>query len=245
MNGHWIVPHMNAPRRLTNRHMGRLGRNVIALLTGLALALASWSAADAQSTAPGLRSGIKIVALGDSLSAGYQLPADQAFPAQLQAALTKRGRQVEVVNAGVSGDTASGGLARLDWAVPPDAAGVILELGANDALRGVDPAQTRKALAGIIATLKGRGVEILLAGMQAPRNLGEDYRARFDAIFPDLAKANGLILYPFFMEGVVLDPKLTLDDRMHPTAEGVGIIVQGILPDVERLVAAIEAKRKS
>ena len=188
---------------------------------------------------------IKIVALGDSLSAGYQLPADQAFPAQLQAALKKRGHDVEVLNAGVSGDTSSGGLARLDWAVPPDAAGVILELGANDALRGVDPAQTRKALADIIMTLKGRGVEVLLAGMQAPRNLGEDYRAKFDAIFPELAKANGLILYPFFMEGVVLDPKLTLDDRMHPTAEGVGIIVQNILPHVERMIAAIEAKKKS
>ena len=188
---------------------------------------------------------LKIVALGDSLTAGFGLRPEEAFPVQLQAALKAKGRDVEILNAGVSGDTAGGGLERLDWAVPPDASGVILELGANDALRGLDPAQTAKALAAIVANLKARGIEILLAGMQAPRNLDEAYRAKFDAIYPDLAKTHGLLLRPFFLEGVALDPKLTLPDGLHPTAKGVGVIVDGILPDVLRLIERIEAKKKS
>ena len=142
---------------------------------------------------------LKIVALGDSLTAGFGLRPEEAFPVQLQAALKVKGRDVEILNAGVSGDTAGGGLERLDWAVPPDAAGVILELGANDALRGLDPAQTAKALGAIVANLKARGIDILLAGMQAPRNLDATYRAQFDAIFPELARQHNLLLRPFFM----------------------------------------------
>ena len=224
-------------------HMGAWLQLVIALVIGslqLAICAGSDSPARAQSTAARL----KIVALGDSLTAGYRLRPEEAFPVQLQAALARRGRDVEILNAGVSGDTAGGGLQRLDWSVPPDADGVILELGANDALRGLDPLQTGRALGQIVERLKARGVDILLAGMQAPRNLDQDYRTTFDAIFPDLARTHGLLLRPFFMEGVALDPKLTLDDRLHPTGAGVAVIVEGILPDVLRLIERIEAKKK-
>ena len=222
--------------------MGAVAWLVIAgLLAGwLAVASQSIAPARAQTASPRL----KIVALGDSLTAGYLLRPEEAFPFQLQTALKQQGRDIDFVNAGVSGDTASAGLARLDWAVPPDTAGVILELGANDALRGIDPAQTVKALGEIITKLKARGVAVLLSGMQAPRNYGEDYRARFDVLYAELAKAHGVLLHPFFMEGVALDPKFTLDDRLHPTGAGVAVIVKGIMPDVLRLIAQIEAKKK-
>ena len=215
---------------------------VAALLGSLVTIMAaSGFPSHAQTTTPAV---LKIVALGDSLTAGYGLAPAEAFPVQLQAALRAQGRAIEVLNAGVSGDTASGGLERLDWSVPPDAAGVILELGGNDALRGVPPEQTAKALGEIVARLKARGIEVLLAGMQAPHNLGEDYRNRFDGIYGGLARAQGLILRPFFMDGVALDPRLTLPDRIHPTGPGVKVIVDGILPDVVRLIERIEAKRK-
>jgi acyl-CoA thioesterase I len=226
--------------------MGATCRLVIAGLVAVMIfgLCASVVDARAQSPASDIKPRLKIVALGDSLTAGFGLRPEQAFPVQLQAALKGKGRDVEILNAGVSGDTAGAGLERLDWAVPPDAAGVILELGANDALRGLDPAQTAKALGAIVANLRARGIEILLAGMQAPRNLDAAYRARFDAIYPDLAKANGLLLRPFFLEGVALDPKLTLPDGMHPTGPGVAVMVDGILPDVLRLIERIEAKKK-
>ena len=231
----FVVAHMGLARRLVIAKLAGVG-----LAAVLVMALSATATVRAQTKAPRL----KIVAFGDSLTAGFGLPATESFPAQLQASLEKQGRNVEILNAGVSGDTASAGLERLDWAVPPDADGVIVELGANDALRGLDPAQTRKALDAIIVRLKARGVEVLLAGMQAPRNLGEDYRNKFDKIFIDLAQAHGLILRPFFMEGMAFDPKYTLADRLHPTAGGVGIIVEGILPDVLRLIERIEAKAK-
>jgi acyl-CoA thioesterase-1 len=183
-----------------------------------------------------------IVALGDSLTAGFGLPQSEAFPAQLEAALKARGQDVKVVNAGVSGDTASAGLARLDWALPEDAGAVIIELGANDALEGLDPAATKATLEKIITQVKARGLPILLAGMEAPRNLGKEYVAAFHAIYPDLAARYDLILYPFFLDGVALDDSLTLDDGMHPNAKGVALIVQGILPKVEELLAQIAAK---
>jgi acyl-CoA thioesterase-1 len=178
-----------------------------------------------------------IVALGDSLTAGFGLPQDKAFPAQLEKALKARGQDVKVVNAGVSGDTAAAGLARLDWALPQDASAVIIELGANDALQGLDPAATKATLEKIIADLKGRGLPILLAGMEAPRNLGKDYVEQFRAMYADLAQRYDLILYPFFLDGVALDDGYLLDDGLHPNAAGVERIVEGILPKVEELLA--------
>lgn len=179
---------------------------------------------------------LKLVVLGDSLSAGYQLPADEAFPSQLQAALEKRGHDVEVVNAGVSGDTTADGLARLDWSVGPDAKAVIVELGANDALRGLPPEKTRENLSEIVSRLTARNVEVLVAGMLAPRNLGDDYASSFDPIFADVSRLHGALLYPFFLEGVAMKPELNLADGMHPTGEGVSIIVQNMLPAVEDLI---------
>lgn len=185
---------------------------------------------------------LRLVALGDSLSAGYGLPANAAFPAVLEKQLRAAGLAVEVANAGVSGDTSQGGLERLDWSVPDGTDGVILELGANDALRGVDPAVTEKALDTIITRLKARDIPVLLTGMYAPRNLGEAYYARFDAIYPRLAQKHGLVLYPFFLEGVAGDRRLNQPDLLHPTAEGIGVIVQSILPTVRRFIATLPAK---
>ena len=180
---------------------------------------------------------VRLVALGDSLTAGYGIAAADAFPVKLQRALTAKGLAVEVANAGVSGDTASGGLSRLDWSVPDGTQGVIVELGANDALRGIDPAVTRKALADILARLKARGIPVLLAGMRAPPNLGPDFAAKFDPIFAELAREYDAILYPFFLEGVAADRALNQGDGIHPTAAGVDAIVSGILPKVEELIA--------
>ena len=179
---------------------------------------------------------VRIVAFGDSLTAGYGLPQSAAFPVQLEKALKAKGLAVRVQNSGVSGDTTGGGLQRLEWAVPEGTQAVILELGANDALRGIDPGKARGNLEKIVAKLTARGIPILLAGMKAPNGFGDDYVDKFDAIFPDLAKANGLILFPFFHDGVALDPKLTLDDGLHPNSKGVAEIVKRILPQVEELI---------
>lgn len=180
---------------------------------------------------------VKLVVLGDSLSAGYQLPPNEAFPVQLEGALKAKGHDVVVVNAGVSGDTTSGGLARLDWSVGEDADAVIVELGANDALRGLPPETTRDNLNEIVARLTGRGIDVLVAGMLAPRNLGADYAEKFDPIFADVARDHGALLYPFFLEGVALKPELNLSDGMHPTGEGVSVIVRNVLPMVEQLLS--------
>jgi len=186
---------------------------------------------------------LQIVAFGDSLTAGYGLPADAAFPAKLQQALAAKGIATEIANAGVSGDTTSGGLARLDWSVPDGTEAVILELGANDSLRGVDPKLTRGALETMLERLEARHIPVLLAGMLAPRNMGPEYGAAFDAIYPDLAKKYGAILYPFFLDGVAAEPKLNQRDGLHPTAAGVDVIVAKMLPAVERLAAAAKAAR--
>jgi acyl-CoA thioesterase-1 len=179
---------------------------------------------------------VEIVALGDSLTAGYGLGPGDSFPEQLQAALTERGHDVTVANAGVSGDTASDGLARLEWSVPEAADIVIVELGANDALRGIDPAVTRQALAVVLDKLRARGQAAVLAGMLAPRNLGEEYAAAFDAIYPELAAEYEVAFYPFFLAGVATDSALNQADGMHPTASGVEKIVTAMLPLVEKLV---------
>ncbi len=186
---------------------------------------------------------LRIVAFGDSLTAGYGLPADAAFPAKLQQALAAKGIATEIANAGVSGDTTAGGLARLDWSIPDGTEAVILELGANDSLRGVDPKLTRGALEAMLERLKARHIPVLLAGMLAPRNMGPEYGAAFDAIYPDLAKKYGAILYRFFLDGVAADPKLNQRDGLHPTAAGVDVIVAKILPAVEQLAAAAKAAR--
>ncbi|TMJ03031.1 MAG: arylesterase [Alphaproteobacteria bacterium] len=184
---------------------------------------------------------IRIVVLGDSLSAGFGLAAQDALPAKLERALKAKGHNVAVENAGVSGDTAAGGLGRLDWSVPDGTDAVILELGANDALRGIDPQQTRAALDGIIRRLKQRHIAVLLAGMLAPRNLGPDYAAAFDPIYPDLAAAHDLVLYPFILDGVAGERALNLPDGVHPTAAGVDIIVARMLPKAEELIARVKA----
>jgi acyl-CoA thioesterase-1 len=183
------------------------------------------------------------VVLGDSLSAGLGLSAADAFPAKLQKALKDKGIDVAIMNAGVSGDTASGGRDRLDWSVPNGTEAVIVELGANDALRGTDPAITRSALSDIVSRLKARGVAVLLLGMLAPPNYGSDYAARFNTIYPDLSKSLGVPLYPFFLDGVAADPKLNQADGIHPTAEGVDIIVKKILPTVEAFLGTIRGQR--
>jgi acyl-CoA thioesterase-1 len=188
---------------------------------------------------------VKVVALGDSLTAGYQIQGTAAFPVQLERALKAKGLAVEVANAGVSGDTSSGGLARLDWSVPAGTDAVILELGANDMLRGFDPKVTREALSEIVRRLKARNIEVLLCGMRAAPNLGPDYVQAFDAIYPELAAANDILLYPFFLEGAVADPKLNIGDGLHPSAQGVAKIVSGILPKVEALLARVRAKPAS
>jgi len=185
---------------------------------------------------------VTIVALGDSLTAGLGLAASDAFPAKLQRALAAKGVAATVVNAGVSGDTTSGGLARVDWSVPAGTDAVILELGANDALRGIDPAVAKRALDGLLSKLTQRGIPVLLCGMLSPPNLGVDYGRTFNAIYPDLAKTYGTLLYPFFLDGVVADRKLNQGDGLHPTAAGVDVIVTRILPQVEALIARVRAK---
>jgi acyl-CoA thioesterase-1 len=185
---------------------------------------------------PALAGPLRLLVLGDSLSAGYGLAADEAFPVRLEARLQAEGYDVSVVNAGVSGDTASAGLARLDWVVSEDIAAVIVELGANDALRGIDPAVTGKALDAIVTRLKARGIAVMLAGMKAPPNMGEDYVKRFDAIYPDLARRRHVALYPFFLDGVVGQPGLNQTDGMHPTARGVEVMVDAMLPAVRAFI---------
>jgi acyl-CoA thioesterase-1 len=185
---------------------------------------------------------VKIVALGDSLTAGYNLPASAAFPARLEKALRAKGLAVDVANAGVSGDTASGGLARLDWSVPEGTDAVIVELGANDMLRGLDPKVTRSALEEIVRRLEARKLAVLLAGMRAIPNLGVDYVQGFENIYTDIAAKHDVILYPFFLEGIAGDRAFNQRDGLHPTAEGVDRIVAGILPKTQELVARVLKK---
>ncbi len=178
----------------------------------------------------------KILVFGDSLTAGLGLPPEAAFPARLEARLKEDKVAAQVVNAGVSGDTTAGGLARLDWTLADKPALVILELGANDALRGIDPATVRANLAAMIARITESGAKLLLAGMQAPPNWGKDYKRDFDSIYPDLAQADNLTLYPFFLEGVAMDPKLNQPDGLHPNERGVAVIVDRLAPIVARLI---------
>jgi acyl-CoA thioesterase-1 len=184
---------------------------------------------------------VKVLALGDSLTAGYGLKQGEGFADQLQTAFRKMGRPVTVINGGVSGDTSAGGLSRIDWAMADKPAVVVLELGANDMLRAIDPASTRTNLGGIIEKAQGAGAKVLLCGMKAQRNLGADYVQKFDAIYPDLAKQYGVTLYPFFMDGIVgadgtADTKLLQGDGMHPTEAGAKVIVDRIMPELLKLL---------
>jgi len=210
------------------------------LVLGLALMVGT---ANAQAPAVSPAKPVKMVVLGDSLSAGLGLSAALAFPAKLQNALKNNGIAVDMINAGVSGDTSSSGRDRLDWSVPEGTEAVIVELGANDALRGIDPAVTSGALSDILTRLKARKIAVLLCGMVAPPNYGSDYAARFNAIYPDLAKAFGVPLYPFFLDGVAADSRLNQADGLHPTAGGVDVIVKNILPAVQAFVGTISGQR--
>jgi acyl-CoA thioesterase-1 len=207
------------------------------------MVLMTAATASAQTPAQVATKPIKMVVLGDSLSAGLGLSAPAAFPARLQKSLQAKGIAVDMINAGVSGDTASGGRDRLDWSIPEGTEAVILELGANDALRGTDPKVTRAALMDILTRLNARKIAVLLCGMLAPPNYGSDYSARFNAIYPDLAKQFGVPLYPFFLEGVATEAKFNQADGLHPTAEGVDVIVRNILPSVEAFLGAISGQR--
>ncbi len=181
----------------------------------------------------------KILVFGDSLVAGYNLPADQAFPAVLQNALKAKGLDVSVINAGVSGDTSTAGLARLDWALGDGADAVIVELGANDMLRGIDPSQTEQALDGILARLADKKLPVLLAGMRAAPGMGKIYESQFNEIYRRLAAKYGALLYPFFLEGVASQREYLLADGMHPNSKGVAEIVRRIIPDVLKLIERI------
>jgi acyl-CoA thioesterase-1 len=218
---------------------GRLRSFVCLLALALsAITLAPPALAQTQVAKP-----VKMVVLGDSLSAGLGLSASAAFPARLQKALKAKGIDVDMINAGVSGDTTSGGRDRLDWSVPEGTEAVILELGANDALRGIDPKVARTALTNILTRLQARKIAVLLCGMVAPPNYGADYAAKFNAIYPDLAKTFSVPLYPFFLEGVATEAKLNQADGLHPTAEGVDTIVKNILPTVEAFLGPILRQR--
>ena len=185
---------------------------------------------------------VTLLVLGDSLSAGLGLSPQEAFPAKLEAALKLRYPEIKIVNAGVSGDTAADGLARLEWALTDEVGGLIVELGANDALRGLDVAQTEAALDGIMAAAAARKLPTLILGMKAPPNMGPDYVARFDGLYPRLAERYQALLYPFFLDGVAADASLNQGDGMHPNGQGVDLIVSKIMPSVEELIGKVPVK---
>jgi len=215
-------------------------RTMASLLLGAALVVATATLNRSTAQENKGAASVRIVAFGDSLTAGFELPPVAAFPAQLEKALKQRGHDVAVANAGVSGDTTSGGLQRLDWAVPEGTDAVILELGANDALRGVSPQTARANLDAILTRLAERKIAVLLAGMRSPRNWGKDYVDEFEKIYPELANKHGALLYPFFMEGVAMQAEMVLDDGLHPNPGGVAKIVELILLHVETLIGRVD-----
>jgi acyl-CoA thioesterase I len=238
-----IVSFVRRPRPDTEFDLASRG-SFINLFRMAVLALLTVAATHAGARAAGQQSSpVKIVAFGDSLTAGYLLPPADAFPAQLATTLTAKGHIIEMINAGVSGDTTAAGLERFEWSIPEGTDAVILELGANDALRGIDPAIARRNLDAILAKLKARNIDVLLAGMSAPQNWGADYADDFNTIYTDLSAQYGTLLYPFFLEGVALKPDLNLSDGLHPTGKGVAVIVERILPSVESLIERVAARR--
>ncbi|HEX8827657.1 MAG TPA: arylesterase [Xanthobacteraceae bacterium] len=192
-----------------------------------------------------IRTPIHVVALGDSLTAGLGLTVKQGFVPRLQAALAAKGVVADIANAGVSGDTASDGLARLDWSVPQGTDAVIVELGANDMLRGIDPRVTRNALDTMLTRLAERHIAVMLCGMKAAPNLGAEYGKAFDSIYPDLSAKHGVLLYPFFLDGVAANAALIQTDGLHPNAAGVDVIVGRILPKIEELIARLRAQKQT
>ena len=210
------------------------GRRATTTLRALRLALLAlvWLLpAQAEEPAP-----LRLLAFGDSLVHGYGLAAEETFPVQLERALAREGQRVEVLNGGNSGDTTAAGLARLDWALADRPDLVLVELGANDGLRGIDPDETYRNLDAILARLKAAGIPVLFTGMLAPRNLGASYAEAFDAVFPRLAEVHGVAFYPFFLDGVAMQPELNQADGIHPNAAGVARVVEGILPAVLKLI---------
>ncbi|MEC8309366.1 MAG: arylesterase [Pseudomonadota bacterium] len=210
------------------------GKFLTVLCSALMLVFGFIAAPDARAEPP------RVLVLGDSLVAGYGLPPGQSFPEQLQRDLAAAGTEVVMINAGVSGDTTAGGLARLDWLLADNPDAVIIVLGGNDMLRGLPPEGTKANLEAMIGRLRGKGVEVLLAGMMAPRNMGADYVETFDGIYPALAAAHDIEFYPFFLDGVALDPALNLNDGLHPNRRGIAEISRRILPVVERLLARLQ-----
>ncbi len=214
----------------------------LALCNGLIVALLGSAMAQA------VDKPLKLVAFGDSLTAGYQLPPPDSFPGQLERALKAKGHAVTIINAGVSGDTTAAGLERLQWSVPEGTDAVVLALGANDAMRGLDPGQAKANLDRMIQMFKVQGANVLLVGMYAPRSMGDAYVKSFDGLYAELAKKHDVPLYPFFLDGVALKPGLNLADGIHPNAKGVAVMVEKIMPSVEALIArtkAVKAAKKS
>jgi acyl-CoA thioesterase-1 len=220
-------------------YSGRLILLLFPLLFALPVALAQPQTHAGTAQKPTLNRELLVLAFGDSLTAGYQLGPDESFPAQLQTSLRRQGVKVRVHNAGVSGDTSKAGRARLTWVLgglktKPDL--VILALGANDALQGLDPNSTRANMDAMLFELKKRNIPVLLVGMLAPRNLGRDYARTFDSLYPELAKRYQVPLYPFFLDGVALNPKLNLSDGIHPNKEGIAAIVKRMLPSIRTIL---------
>ncbi len=187
---------------------------------------------------------LQVVGFGDSLMAGYQLAPEEAYPAKLEAALKAKGIDIAITNAGVSGDTTSAGLARIDWSVPDGTDAVILELGANDALRGVPPAETERNLDAILSRLKARGIPVILMGMMAPPNMGGEFGEKFNPIYPKLSEKYGVPLYPFFLDGVAAQGALQLEDGMHPNPKGVDVMVEKSLSAVQGFLGTISGGTK-
>jgi acyl-CoA thioesterase-1 len=229
---------------MVSRFLNRRGRGLKApgWAYGLSLLCVKLAAAAALIAASPVQADdmLKILALGDSLTAGYGLSDSESYPVKLQAALKAKGIEAQVINGGVSGDTSAGGLARLDWALADDPDIVIVELGANDGLRGLDPARTQENLDAVLKRLTGEERAVLLTGMLAPPNMGSDYGNAFKSIYPALAAKYGVRLYPFFLEGVAADPALNQADGIHPTGAGIDIIVARLLPEVMAVIESLK-----
>jgi len=223
--------------KIINAMVGKLpaGTGVVPMMAGAVIAMLAVMPAAIATAAEA-----RLMVLGDSLVAGYGLPPGQGFPEQLERELRAAGRDIAVLNAGVSGDTTAGGVARLDWSLADDPQAVIIVLGGNDMLRGLPPEAASANLERIITRLLARKIEVLLAGMMAPRNMGPAYVEAFDGIYPALAARHDIEFYPFFLDGVALEPALNLDDGLHPNAAGIAEITRRIMPSVDRLLARLD-----